>query len=293
MQKKYHTIVTKPGVQKKYSQLWSSPEITKMADVVHLETPHCCMSWPGCGNVKPTATPVTKAVLTSKTPTDVSCKEGKKEKKGGQKASSRRIVSTESGNTQKQCNNRQARPHQPMGRKFAAAKSRTELLVDSNCFKAAAAASSTSSSSSSSPHAAAALELALLDLPSCSSKRTWAKKNRDFASCDGDFYIWQWKMKASNGETGRRRRRKGIIYLERRSSSIVEERNSCWPQEPRLLLLLLYPRSWEAMDVERGEGSNMGGGWQKQGRSHQREQIWALCRKLRTLHLLSREKLGG
>jgi len=54
-----------------------------------------------------------------------------------------------------------------MGRKFAAAKSRTELLVDSNCFKAAAAAaSSTSSSSSSSPHAAAALELALLDLPS-------------------------------------------------------------------------------------------------------------------------------
>jgi len=57
-----------------------------------------------------------------------------------------------------------------MGRKFAAAKSRTELLVDSNCFKAAAAASSTStsasSSSSSPPHGAAALELALADLPS-------------------------------------------------------------------------------------------------------------------------------
>jgi hypothetical protein len=99
---------------------------------------------------------------------------GKERKEGGQKASSRRIVSTESGNTQKQCNNGQARPHQPMGRKFAAAKSRTELLVDSNCFKAAAAASSTSSSSP--PHAAAALELALLDLPSYSSKRTGAKK---------------------------------------------------------------------------------------------------------------------
>ncbi len=204
----YPTIVTKPGMQKKYSQLWSSPEITKMADVVHLETPHCCMSWPGCGNVKPIATPVTKAVLTSKTPTDASCKEGKKEKKGGQKASSRRIVSTESGNTQKQCNNRQARPHQPMGRKFAAAKSRTELLVDSNCFKAAAAASSTSASSSSSspPHGAAALELALLDLPSCSSKRTGAKKNRDFASCDGDFYMamenesFQWKDRKEEEE---------------------------------------------------------------------------------------------
>jgi hypothetical protein len=37
-----------------------------------------------------------------------------------------------------------------MGRKFAAAKSRTELLVDSNCFKAAAAAASSTSSSSSS-----------------------------------------------------------------------------------------------------------------------------------------------
>lgn len=35
----------------------------------------------------------------------------------------------------------------------------------------------------------------------------------------------------------------GSPLLERRSSSIVEERNSCWPQEPRLLLLLLYPRS--------------------------------------------------
>lgn len=93
-----------------------------------------------------------------------------------------------------------------MGRKFAAAKSRTELLVDSNCFKAAAAASSTSSSSP--PHAAAALELALLDLPSCSSKRTGAKKNRDFASCDGDFYTamenesFQWRDRKEEEEEG-------------------------------------------------------------------------------------------
>jgi hypothetical protein len=96
-----------------------------------------------------------------------------------------------------------------MGRKFAAAKLRTELLVDSNCFKAAAAASSTpssSSSSSSSPHAAAALELALLNVPSCSSKRTGAKKNRDFASCDGDFYMamenesFQWRDRKEEEE---------------------------------------------------------------------------------------------
>jgi hypothetical protein len=92
-----------------------------------------------------------------------------------------------------------------MGRKFAAVKSRTELLVDSNCFKAAAAAAS-STSSSSSPHAAAALELALLDLPFCSSKRTGAKKNRDYASCDGDFYMamenesFQWRDRKEEEE---------------------------------------------------------------------------------------------
>jgi hypothetical protein len=65
----------------------------------------------------------------------------------------------------------QARPHQPMGREFTAAESRTKLLANSNCVKVEAALSS-------SPRAAAtALELALSNLPfySSSSKRAGEK----------------------------------------------------------------------------------------------------------------------